>query len=34
MVAEDFKSFGNALVNKLIAEIAQAQPTRHADLRE
>jgi hypothetical protein len=30
MVAEDFKSFGNALINKLIAEIAQAAPARHA----
>jgi hypothetical protein len=30
MVAEDFKSFGNALINKLIAEIAQARPARHA----
>jgi hypothetical protein len=30
MVAEDFKSFGNALINKLIAEIAQASTTRQA----
>jgi hypothetical protein len=30
MVAEDFKAFGNALINKLIAEIAQARPPRHA----
>jgi hypothetical protein len=30
MVAQDFKSFGNALINKLIAEIAQAKPPRHA----
>jgi len=34
MVAENFKSFGNALVNKLIAEIAQAHQLRHADLPE
>ena len=33
MVAENFKSFGNALINKLIAEIAQAHPRRHAMLR-
>jgi hypothetical protein len=33
MVAENFKSFGNALINKLIAEIAQAQRPRHAGLR-
>jgi hypothetical protein len=32
MVAEDFKSFGNALINKLIAEIAQAPKARHAGL--
>ena len=30
MVAEDFKSFGNALINKLIAEIALVSPPRHA----
>jgi hypothetical protein len=30
MVAENFKSFGNALVNKLIAEIAQARSPRYA----
>ncbi len=30
MVAQDFKSFGNALIHKLIAEIAQANPPRHA----
>ena len=33
MVAENFKSFGNALINKLIAEIAQAQHRHHAGLR-
>jgi len=33
MVAENFKSFGNALINKLIAEIAQAQRPHHASLR-
>jgi len=33
MVAENFKSFGNALINKLIAEIAQAHQPRHASLR-
>jgi len=33
MVAENFKSFGNALINKLIAEIAQAQHHHHAGLR-
>jgi hypothetical protein len=32
-VAENFKSFGNALINKLIAEIAQANKPRHASLR-
>jgi len=32
MVAENFTSFGNALVNKLIAEIAQARDRRHAGL--
>jgi hypothetical protein len=31
MVAESFKSFGNALINKLIAEIARAQQ-HHASL--
>jgi uncharacterized protein DUF1194 len=30
MVAENFKSFGNALVNKLIAEIAQGRAPRYA----
>lgn len=30
MVAEDFKSFGNALINKLIAEIALIPPAKHA----
>jgi hypothetical protein len=33
MVAENFKSFGTALINKLIAEIAQAHQPRHAALR-
>src|SRR3954447_11563771 len=33
MVAENFKSFGNALINKLIAEIAQAHQPRFARLR-
>jgi Protein of unknown function (DUF1194) len=33
MVAENFKSFGNALINKLIAEIAQAHRPRYARLR-
>jgi len=32
-VAENFKSFGNALINKLIAEIAQARHPIHASLR-
>jgi hypothetical protein len=32
MVAEDFKSFGRALTNKLIAEIAQTAPPRQAAL--
>jgi hypothetical protein len=30
MVAENFESFGTALVNKLVAEIAQARRLRHA----
>ena len=33
MVAESFKSFGNALINKLIAEIASVRQPRHAQLR-
>lgn len=33
MVAENFRSFGTALVNKLIAEIAMAEHPRHALLR-
>lgn len=33
MVAEDFQSFGRALINKLIAEIAQARQPRHASAR-
>jgi hypothetical protein len=32
MVAEDFKSFGRALTNKLVAEIAQAAPAPRAAL--
>lgn len=30
MVAQDFNSFGQALINKLVAEIAQAEPNRQA----
>ena len=33
MVAENFRSFGNALINKLIAEIAVTDHARHALLR-
>jgi len=33
MVAENFRSFGNALVTKLIAEIAQGERPHHASLR-
>jgi hypothetical protein len=36
MVAENFNSFGQAILNKLIAEIAsteQSKPTQHAELR-
>jgi hypothetical protein len=33
MVAENFESFGTALVNKLVAEIAQLRRPRHAQLR-
>jgi uncharacterized protein DUF1194 len=33
MVAENFASFGDALIHKLVAEIAQAQQPRHARLR-
>src|SRR5262245_51498164 len=33
MVAENFKSFGTALINKLVAEIAQAHRPYHASLR-
>jgi Protein of unknown function (DUF1194) len=32
MVAEDFQSFGKAMINKLVAEIAQAPPALHAAL--
>jgi hypothetical protein len=33
MVAENYESFGDALVKKLVAEIAQASAPRHASLR-
>ncbi len=33
MVAENFSSFGQAILNKLIAEIATVQGTKHAALR-
>jgi hypothetical protein len=33
MSAEDFKAFGNALINKLIAEIALQDSARHAALQ-
>jgi hypothetical protein len=33
MVAENFSSFGQAILNKLIAEIASNQRTKHAELR-
>jgi hypothetical protein len=33
MVAENFSSFGQAILNKLIAEIATVQQTQHAELR-
>jgi Protein of unknown function (DUF1194) len=33
MVAENFTSFGQAILNKLIAEIASIQQTKHAELR-
>jgi hypothetical protein len=33
MVAQDYASFGDALVKKLVAEIAQAREPRHASLR-
>ena len=33
MVAENFNSFGRAIINKLIAEIAQGGERRHAALR-
>jgi len=33
MVAENFSSFGQAILNKLIAEIATVQETQHAELR-
>jgi hypothetical protein len=33
MVAQNFESFGQAIINKLIAEVAQAQRQHHAALR-
>ncbi len=33
MAAENFNSFGQAILNKLIAEIATVQETKHAELR-
>jgi hypothetical protein len=33
LVAQNFESFGQAIINKLIAEIAQARQTNHATLR-
>jgi Protein of unknown function (DUF1194) len=33
MVAENFNSFGQAILNKLIAEIASTGPSQHAQLR-
>jgi hypothetical protein len=33
MVAENFNSFGQAILNKLIAEIATVQQTKHAELQ-
>jgi hypothetical protein len=33
MVAENFSSFGQAILNKLIAEIAAIEPAPHAELR-
>jgi len=33
MVAENFNSFGQAILNKLIAEIASTEPAQHAQLR-
>ena len=33
MVAENFRSFGNALINKLIAEIAEGRTAKHAGRR-
>jgi hypothetical protein len=32
MVAENFNSFGQAIINKMVAEIAQARGTQHAAL--
>jgi hypothetical protein len=33
MVAQNFEAFGQAIINKLIAEVAEAAPARHAALR-
>ena len=33
MVAENFSSFGQAILNKLIAEIAATEPAQHAESR-
>jgi hypothetical protein len=33
LVAENFSSFGQAILNKLIAEIASIEPAQHAQLR-
>jgi hypothetical protein len=32
MVAQNFNSFGQAIINKMIAEIAVARPRRYASL--
>jgi hypothetical protein len=32
MAAQDFNAFGQALINKLIAEVAMASRPRHASL--
>jgi dsRNA-specific ribonuclease len=34
MVAENFESFGQAILNKLIAEVAVHAFPRHAELRQ
>ena len=33
LVAENFQSFGRAIVKKMIAEIASLQPAKHAQAR-